>query len=238
MTTLSITEVEQFLLYVDDWLNGLAAIKFDDLAREAGGAENVVVMCVDLTNAFAKFGNLASPRVDAIVQPVVRLFKLAYERGARTFILPQDCHPPEAPEFEQYGPHAMCDSPEAETVPELKQLPFAGIFNVLPKTSINPGLNAGFAACLERNGTPPVTIVTGDCTDICVYQLAMHVKVRANERLEKCMVVVPRDCVDTYDVTVDAGRERGIVPHPGELMHRIFLYHMMLNGVRVVREIK
>lgn len=234
----SMTEVEQFLLYIDGWLDGLPTIKFDDLAREAGGADKVVVMCVDLTNAFAKFGNLASPRVDAIVQPIVRLFKLARERGVRQFILPQDSHPPEAPEFEQYGPHAMRGSPEAETVPELRQLPFADTFNVLPKTSINPGVNAGFAAWLESNGTPPVTIVTGDCTDICVYQLALHVKVRANERLEPCTVVVPQDCVDTYDVTVDAGSRRGIVPHPGELMHRLFLYHMMLNGIRIVRHIE
>jgi len=238
MSELARPETERFLDYIDEWLATMPALKWDDLEREAGGAQNIVVMCVDLTNAFAKFGSLASPRVDAIVQPVVRLFRVAYERGVRKFILPQDAHPPNAPEFEQYGPHAMRDSAEAETVPELKGLPFSNIFQVMPKTSINAGVNELFAAWLNGEGTPPVTIVTGDCTDICVYQLALHIKVRANERLERCTVVVPRDCVNTYDATVEAAKARGIVPHPGELMHRIFLYHMMLNGIRVVRRIE
>jgi nicotinamidase-related amidase len=231
-------ETQHFLSYIDDWLETMPPQKWDDLERAAGGPRNIVVMCVDLTNAFTRFGNLASPRVDAIVPPIARLFQLAYDRGVREFILPQDAHPPNAPEFEQYGPHAMRGSSEAETVPELRALAFSDIFQVLPKTSINAGVNELFTAWLDRAGTPPVTIVTGDCSDICVYQLAMYIKVRANERLERCTVVVPRDCVDTYDVTVEEAKARGIVPHPGELMHRIFLYHMMLNGVRVVRRIE
>lgn len=238
MNELSMSEAEKFLAWVNDALSQLPALKWEELEREAGGADNVAVLCVDLTNAFAKFGNLASPRVAALIEPIVRLFRLARERGVRKFILPQDCHPPEAPEFEQYGQHAMCGTDESETVQELQDLPFADLFQVIPKTSINAGVNPGFAAWLEREGTPKVSIVTGDCTDLCVYQLAMHIKVRANERLERCTVVVPRDCVDTYDVTLAAARQEGIVPHPGELMHRLFLYHMMLNGIRVAQRIE
>jgi len=62
--------------------------------------------------------------------------------------------------------------------------------------------------------------------------------VRANERLQQCVVVVPRDCVDTYDVDIATAKARGIIAHPGELMHRIFLYHMMLNGIRIVQRIE
>jgi len=93
-------------------------------------------------------------------------------------------------------------------------------------------------AWLEREGAPRVAIVTGDCTDLCVYQSAMHLKLRANARGERCAVVVPRDCVDTYDVSVEAARKLGVAAHPGELMHRIFLYHMMLNGIRVAQRIE
>jgi nicotinamidase-related amidase len=238
VSDLSPREAEEFLAYIKEWLSGLPTLEWQDLEREAGGVNNVAVLCVDLTNAFARHGNLASPRVAALIDPIVRLFRRAYERGVRTFILPQDCHPPQAPEFEQYGPHAMLGSDEAETVRELKDLPFADLYQTMCKTSVNPGVNAQFAAWLEREGVPPVSIVTGDCTDICVYQLAMHLKVSANERLEKRVVVVPCNCVDTYDVDVATAKARGIVPHPGELIHRLFLYHMMLNGIRIVRSIE
>lgn len=231
-------EVREFLAYIDDWLQAMPALKWDDIEREAGGAAGIAVLCVDLTNAFAKFGNLASPRVGALIAPIVRLFRLAYSRGVRTFILPQDAHPPTAPEFDQYGPHAMLGSPEAQTVQEVMDLPFSSIFQIMPKTCINAGLNAQFAAWLERQGTPRVSIVTGDCTDICVYQLAMHLKVRANERLERCRVIVPRECVDTYDVGMETAKQSGLVPHPGNLLHHVFLYHMMLNGIEVVRRIE
>jgi len=238
VSELSVREAEAFLAYVNGWLSGLPTLKWQDLEREAGGPDKVAVLCVDLTNAFAKHGNLASPRVAALIDPVVRLFRLAHARGVHTFILPQDCHPLAAPEFEQYGPHAMLGSDEAQTVQELKDLPFSGLYRVMCKTSINAGVNAEFSAWLDGKAVPPVSIVTGDCTDLCVYQLAMHLKVRANERLQQCVVVVPRDCVDTYDVDIATAKARGIIAHPGELMHRIFLYHMMLNGIRIVQRIE
>jgi nicotinamidase-related amidase len=238
VSELSMHETESFLAYLDEWLSTLPILEWQDLEREAGSSDNIALLCVDLTNAFARHGNLASPRVAALIDPIVRLFRLAHARGVRTFILPQDCHPPGAPEFEQYGPHAMAGSDEPETVQELKDLPFSDLYRVMCKSSVNPGVNAEFAAWLEREGVPPVSIVTGDCTDICVYQLAMHLKVSANERLQKRVVIVPRDCVDTYDVDSATAKARGIIPHPGELMHRIFLYHMMLNGIRIVQRIE
>jgi len=237
MSDLSLAETETFIAYINDALGQLPPIKFRDLEREAGGAANIAVLCVDLTNAFAKQGNLASPRVAALIEPIVRLFRLAHERGVRKFVLPQDCHPPDSPEFEQYGAHALCGSDEAETVQELKDLPFSGIYQIMPKSSLNPAIDTELPAWLDRE-TPPVIIVTGDCTDLCVYQSAMHLKLRANARKQQCAVVIPRDCVDTYDVSVEAARKLGIVPHPGELMHRIFLYHMMLNGIRIVDHIE
>lgn len=238
MTGLPTPETERFLAYVNEWLDRLPTLAWDDVEREAGGAANIVVFCVDVINGFCKHGNLASDRVAAIIEPVARLFRLAHERGVRKFVLPQDCHPPDSPEFQEYGPHAVCGSEEAETVRELKDLPFADTYQVMTKTSINAAVETDVPAWLEREGMPGAAIVTGDCTDLCVYQLATYLKARANARGEKCAVVVPRDCVDTYDVSVEAAKAAGIVPHPGELMHRLFLYHMMLNGIRVVERIE
>jgi hypothetical protein len=43
--------------------------------------------------------------------------------------------------------------------------------------------------------------------------------------------------VDTYDLPVETAKQIGAVPHAGDLLHLIFLYSMMLNGVEVVRSI-
>ena len=53
----------------------------------------------------------------------------------------------------------------------------------------------------------------------------------------KRAVIVPENCVQTYDLGVEAAKRLGITPHPGDLMHVLFLYHMHLNDIRVVRAI-
>jgi len=86
-------------------------------------------------------------------------------------------------------------------------------------------------------GWPGLCIVAGDCTDICVYQLAIHLKARANAQRADTAVVVPAACVQTYDLPVAAALGVGAVPHDGDLLHRVFLHHMALNGVLVVSEV-
>jgi hypothetical protein len=81
-------------------------------------------------------------------------------------------------------------------------------------------------------------IVVGDCTDICTYQLAMHLRLRANalQRRED-RVILPVNAVDTYDMPVSFAEQIGATPHDAELLHLIFLYHMMLNGIEIVAQI-
>jgi len=140
-------------------------------------------------------------------------------------------------EFDAYGAHCVVGTPEAETVAELKALPFAHEFIIIPKQSLSPAIGTELPDWLDREGTPALAIVTGDCTDLCVHQVSLYLKLRANARGEESEVVVPADCVDTYDLPVGAAREIGVVPHDGELMHRLFLYHLALNGVRIVKSV-
>jgi nicotinamidase-related amidase len=81
-------------------------------------------------------------------------------------------------------------------------------------------------------------IVVGDCTDICVYQLAMHLLTWANARDLEWRVIVPEDCVQTYDLPLETANQVGAKPHPGDLLHQVFLYHMALNGIEIVRSVK
>jgi nicotinamidase-related amidase len=126
-------------------------------------------------------------------------------------------------------------TPESVTAPELTTLPFAGQFTVITKNSINSTLAPGWQAWHAQHADVRTFIVAGDCTDFCVYQLAMALRVSANSNQERDLrVIVPADCVDTYDLPVHAARSLGVLPHAGDLLHLIFLYHMALNGVEIV----
>ena len=225
-----------FLAYLVEWKAGLQPL---DLASVLEGRpERAAIISVDVINGFCYQGPLASPRVASIVPPIVALFKRAHELGVQHFILTQDTHDPEAVEFGSYPPHCVRGSSESETVPEFKELPFFDRFVIMPKNSIDSSLGTDLDPWLDDHPEVDTFIVVGDCTDLCTYQLAMHLRLRANALNRQVRVILPEDGVDTYDLPVDTAREIGAVPHDGDLLHHIFLYSMMLNGVEVVSTVK
>lgn len=226
---------EPFLKYLAEWEATLPEVEFSSAAPDPA---RTAIVCVDVINAFCHAGPLASPRVCGIIAPIVRLFERAHAAGVRHFVLPQEAHEPDAVEFRQYPPHGVRGTEEAETVPEIKALPFYGEMVVLPKNSIHPALNTGFEAWLKEHPEVNTFVVVGDCTDLCTYQLAMYLRLRANAHQHQHRVVVPVNGVDTYDLPVEAAQAIGAVPHDAELLHRVFLYSMVLNGVEVVRAIR
>lgn len=205
------------------------------VVQDAGGPQNVAIICVDLLLCFTKVGRLASERIASIVEHVRNLFVLAHSLGVHNFILPQEDHPPNSLQFRAYGPHCISGSEEAQTVPELRELPFAGEYTVIPKRSINPGIGTQFAVWVNEHPNITRFIVTGDCTDLCVYHIATYLRFRANQFDLGYEVIVPADCVETYDMPTDRAAELGVLPHDAELMQLLFLYHMALNDIKVVK---
>lgn len=232
---LSTLNSQAFLAYLEEWLSTLPVA---GLREVAGIPTATALLAVDVTVGFCSQGALASPRVGAIVDPIVSLMKLAHKHGVKHYILPQDTHEEDAVEFGAYPPHCIRGSEESQTVPEIKALPFYNQMTVLPKNSIDSRYNTGLGEWPAQHPEVDTYIVTGDCTDLCVYQLAMFLRIEANAYQRKRRVIVPADCVDTYDRTVDAAQKEGGFPHDANLMHAIFLYHMALNGIEVVKQIR
>jgi nicotinamidase-related amidase len=225
---------QSFLQYVDSFVDGLKPLSWSAAAPDTSAA---AVFSADMINGFCYAGNLASPRIAAIVPPVVRLFEGAHAHGIRHFILLQEWHSPHAEEFHAFAPHGIRQTPEAETVPELASLPFASIYTVLRKNSVSPAANPALGQWLDAHPIQ-TAIVVGDCTDICTYLLALHLRTRANERDESLRIVVPADCVQTYDLPIETARAVGAMPHDGDVLHALFLYHMALHGIEVVSTIQ
>jgi nicotinamidase-related amidase len=227
-----------FLGWLVDWYNRRPTLDLARTIEDAGGGEHAAVLAVDVTRGFCSEGPLSSERVGGIVGPIARLFERARGLGVRHFILPQDTHSQDAVEFGSYPPHCVRGTDEPLTVPELQDLPFSDLFLVLEKDSIRSDIDTGLDDWLADHPEVTTYLVAGDCTDLCVYQLAMHLRVRANAlNLPDVRVVVPVDGVDTFHMPVDLAQEIGAMPHHGDLLHLIFLYSMAENGVEVVAEV-
>ncbi|MGE5224144.1 MAG: cysteine hydrolase family protein [Omnitrophica WOR_2 bacterium] len=225
-----------FLNYLAEWQANLPEIALKDIVGD--DPQKAAIFSVDVTNGFCYEGNLASPRVKGIIDPIVKLFRQAYGAGVRNFVLIQDTHEPEAVEFGQFPPHCVRGTKESQAVPEIQSLPFFSEMVTLEKNSISTSLDTGMDAWLESHPEVDAFIAVGDCTDLCTYQMAMDLRLKANARQIRRRVIVPADAVDTYDMPVEAARSLGAMPHDADLLHAIFLYHMALNGIEVVKCIR
>jgi nicotinamidase-related amidase len=221
-----------FLSYLDTWYSQLTPMP---LAEVIGGEPaRVALLSIDVINGFCKAGPLASLRVGRIAAPIAALFERAYDLGVRHFALTQDTHDPATPEFAAFPPHCIAGSDESEAVDELKALPFFSEVAIFPKNSINSLINTNLGAWIAERPEVDRFVVVGDCTDLCTYQAAMHLRLMANAEQRAWRVIVPADVVDTYDTPVGVARDLGIKAHDAELHHVLFLHHMALNGVEVV----
>jgi len=238
MTASAATRIRSaaFLDWMDDWYGRLpsCSLREEILAREPQG---VAVMVVDLLVGFCSEGALASPRVGALGPKAASFLRDAWAAGVRHVLLASDAHAPDSPEFRSYPPHCLRGTREAEVISELQELPFFEWAVHLEKGSLSVGHEPALAAWQERHPEVRTFVIIGDCTDLCVYHTAMHLRLQANTRGRDVDVYVPADLVDTYDLPVAAAAGLGAMPHDGDLMHRLFLYHLALNGVRVVRSV-
>ncbi len=225
----------EYLEYLERWMAGLPAytVKGDKISPE-----NIVIMVVDLTNGFCNQGVLSSPRVKRIVEPTVRLLQKAWDAGVREFFLLNDTHEPDAVEFQSFPPHCVKGTEEALTTEEIRNLDFYDQMTLIEKNSLSSSLETALEERLSK--LPDLThfIIVGNCTDLCVYQVAMYLRLDANARQDKKRsVIIPEDCMATYDMSVATAQQIGSIPHPGDMMHAVFLHHMALNGVQVVKQV-
>ena len=227
----------EFLDYLEAWQAALPERTLQAILADAGGPEHVGVFCVDVINGFCHAGPLSSPRVCGIIAPIVELFAQAHKVGIRHFVLTHDAHDPNAAEFASYPPHCLRGSEESQIVPEMMALPFATDFQLIPKNSIHSGLGTELNTWLDTHPEVTHRIVVGDCTDLCTYQLAMHLKLRTVAANQHHPVILPVNGVDTFDIPMEVAQALQIPPHPADLLHAVFLYNMAQNGVSVVSRI-
>lgn len=223
-----------FLNYLENWLDSRPSVKLNEVISEP---EKSAIISIDVINAFLYEGPLSSPRVAPIGESISNLMKESWDLGLRDILLVQDHHTEETQEFSEYGEHAVGGSDQAEAIDLIKNLPFYDKLTTIYKDSIHPAMNNGFDEWVDQREQVNTFIAVGDVTDLCVYQLAIYLKLRANAFKKDRRVIVPANCVQTWHLSVEDAEDLPAMPHHGDMLHAIFLYHMALNGVEVVKEI-
>jgi len=168
-----------------------------------------VTIVVDVENGFCKFGNLASPRCDAVIPEVKRVIEERLRAGDQLFFT-ADTHDPDDREFEIFPVHCVRGTAEAEIVPELQ--PFLENATLIRKRRYSAFFETDLEARLKAANPRQVTLVGID-TDICVLHTA------ADLRNRDYRVIVPARAVETFDAP----------GHPGDEVQRWALAH--LQGV-------
>ena len=137
---------ELFLNYIDGWVSQLPELDSGEAFKDPG---KTAIFSVDMINGFCRQGSLASSRIEAVIPAITALMRKGWDLGLRNILLLQDCHTPEAKEFGAYAPHAICGSSEAETVDEIKALPFFEEITLFTKNSVDSSQNTGLTAWLD-----------------------------------------------------------------------------------------
>jgi len=224
-----------FLDYLENWLENLPALTLEEVISEP---EDSAIISADMINAFLYEGPLSSPRVATIDKPINKLMRSAWDQGLRDILLVQDAHHDESPQLDAYGEHALAGTEAAEATDLIKNLPFYDQITTIYKDSIHPALNNGFDDWIDERDHIKTFIAVGNVTDLCLYNLALYLRFRANAYHKERRVIVPENCVQTWHLSVEDAEDLPAMAHHGDMLHATFLYHLALNGVEVVKAIK
>jgi nicotinamidase-related amidase len=222
-----------FFQWLDTWTANLPEKKLTQL----GKPHQIALVSVDMIVGFCHTGPLASEKVHDIIPDVVAVFTKAHQQKIEHFLLLQDTHTENAEEFGAYPPHCIKGTEESENIPELATLPFANKFITFEKNALSPAYDTTFDEWIKKHPEVDTFILIGDCTDLCIYSVAMHLRMSANAKNIKRKIIVPANAVATYDMSIQTAQKIGALPHPADLIHPFFLYHLALNGVEVVQSI-
>lgn len=233
MTNLS-SQSQQFFSWIYDWYKQIPSVSISQFKDHS---EKVAIVIEDMLVGFCHDGVLSSKNVQSIIPDVVGLITKLHEAGVRHFLSFQDTHDPHAKEFETYPVHCVRGTKESDIIPELKNLPFYQKFKTFEKNSLSSFWGTGFTQWIDDHPEIDTYIIAGDCTDICVYQAVVGLRTLADQSNKHVRIIVPANCVATYDMSVETAKKIGALPHDANLLHLFFLYHMKLNGVEVVKEI-
>lgn len=188
--------------------------------------ENTALIVVDMVIGFVEEGILSSPRVKNMSTNLLELNNKTKGYSKVYFV---DSHNEDAEELKAYPSHCIVNTKEEELIDGLKEsVSEDETIRIIKKNSTN-----GFHAPEFKRWLDGIIdkvdnfIVVGCVTDICVLQFTLTLKTYFNQMNLGKRVLVPANCVETFDIP----------GHPGDEMNLFALSNMKSNGIEVVSEI-
>ena len=185
--------------------------------------KDTIILVVDMVKGFAEKGNLYSERIKNIILPICDLVKKSNFLNISVIAF-ADCHEDISPEFNSYPIHCLKDNEESEIVEEIKK---CCNYKLINKNSTNGFFEKEFKEFIDNNSNINNFIIVGNCTDICISQLALSLKAYFNNKNIMKNIIVPMNLVETYDAP----------PHDAELINIMSIYNMHINGIEILKEL-
>ncbi len=191
--------------------------------------KNRLLIIVDMLNGFCKKGALASPQFMSTIVPNLRIL-IKNELNSKTRIIYlADSHEKDDEEFKIFPPHCIKGSEESEIIDELK----IDKMEIIYKNRYSGFFNTKLDKIIE--GYSPLeteVIIAGNCTDICIHYTAEEFRNR------NYTVIIPADCVDTFNLPESKCIELGMplsLVHLSDEINDFFLNHHFPNilGIKI-----
>ena len=199
----------------------------NNLEENSLDKNKTAVIVVDMIDGFVNIGNFASPRVKSMA-PNIEILLEKFKASRKLFF--RDVHTKDSKEFNAYIEHCINEK-ETEIIKELKRYAYdeelKDLVTVIKKNYTNGFLAKGFKEWLENNMDIENFIVVGCVTDICVSDFARSIQCYIYESNLDKKVIIPRNCVETYD----------FAHHNAEIINTVALYSMKLAGICIIDEI-
>lgn len=188
--------------------------------------KNTALIVVDMVVGFVEEGILSSPRVKEMSANLLDLNSRTSGYNKIYFV---DSHNKDAEELKSYPLHCIVNTKEEELIDELKEaVSKEENIKVIKKNSTNGFHVPEFKSWLDEVvDNIDNFIIVGCVTDICVLQFSLTLKTYFNQMNLNKRVIVPANCVETFDIP----------GHPGDEMNLFALGNMKSNGIEVVSEL-
>lgn len=201
-----------------DALKQVPPLKIVDLPKDRSA-----LLVVDVINGFLKEGQMAAPTMMKMVPSLVEVITKAQDLSWKTIAF-ADAHDANAQEFAVFPPHCLKNTEESQLINEIKDL-----LNdkVIEKNSTNGFFAPKFQGWIKDNPQIDHFVLVGDCTDICVLQLALSLKQWFNESNQPSRIIISMKDVDTFSAGV----------HDDRLMNVLALYLLQSSGIELAQEL-
>lgn len=229
---------KEFLNYISNFIKNLKPLSIKEILSKTS-PDKIALFSIDMIKGFCTEGPLSTPRINSISSSIKDLLIKLYQNDVKRFVILEDLHQKDSLEFKDFPPHCLVNNSQSETIDEIKNLSFFNLFTKIKKNALSAFFTDDLLKLLKKFDSEGVNtyICVGNCTDLCVYHFVMPLKLRANQLNKNVNIIVAKNCIATYDLPVKLAKKLNAFPHNGDLLDNIFIYHMALNGIIVVKSI-